>query len=83
MVSDAEKSGRQKGQIQGIVIFAENRSLFSNLELAGFNHGALFIANLEDINTPIKISKRNVDFLLGNFKFYNFFADKVEDNEAV
>ena len=51
--------------------------LFNHLKFSGINDSSAFVAKLVNVNTPVKISKRDINFWGNCFKVKNFFAYKI------
>ncbi len=57
--------------------------LFNHLELAGINDHSGSVTKLVNVNTPVKISKRDINFWSYSFKIKYFFAYKIINLESV
>lgn len=55
--------------------------LFNNLEFAGIDDPSTPVTKLVDVNTPVKISKRDINFWSNCFEIKNFFAYKIKNLE--
>lgn|GEM_PF-5893436 len=57
--------------------------LFNHLELTGINDHPGLVTKLVNVNTPVKISKGNIDFWGNSSKIKNLFTNKIINLERV
>jgi hypothetical protein len=57
--------------------------LFRDLELTGIYHFSILITKLENINTPVKITEINHRFRIYVIYFIYFFAQHINNLEAI